>query len=124
MSWFINGEPVRNYVLYDVCNFTYSKKFLQAPSDFVNGPTIISTGRDGLEISILGLEFMVRAKHFKRGDMKLKCLATIATVYWKSNEESVEGDRPIRAPVREIVQAPSNSRADRVQGMPNKYKKN
>ncbi|XP_044742188.1 uncharacterized protein LOC123303108 [Chrysoperla carnea] len=95
LSWFINGEP--------------------APSDFVNGPTIISTGRDGLEISILGLEFMVRPKHFKRGDMKLKCLATIATVYWKSNEESVEGDRPIRAPVREIVQAPSNSRADRVQ---------
>uniref|UniRef100_A0A1B0CVS6 Uncharacterized protein n=2 Tax=Lutzomyia longipalpis TaxID=7200 RepID=A0A1B0CVS6_LUTLO len=45
------------------------------------------------------------------------CLATIATVYWRSNEESVEGDKPQKAPVlesRETVYA-SNSRADRVQ---------
>jgi len=29
--------------------------------------------------------------HFVNGDMKLKCTATISTVYWKSNEESVQG---------------------------------
>ncbi len=29
--------------------------------------------------------------HFKDGDLKLKCTATISTVYWKSNEESVQG---------------------------------
>lgn len=47
-----------------------------------------------------------------------QCLATIATVYWRSNEESVEGDRQQKAPVlesRETV-APSGTRADRVQG--------
>lgn len=47
-----------------------------------------------------------------------QCLATIASVYWRSNEESVEGDRPQKAPVlesRETAYA-SNSRADRVQG--------
>lgn len=82
------------------------------------GPYTIITGREGLETAILGLEFQVRQKHFKRGDMKLKCLATIATLYWKINEESVQGDKQVRAPVREIVQANSvNSRADRVQGM-------
>ena len=25
------------------------------------------------------------------GDLKLKCTATISTVYWRSNEESVQG---------------------------------
>ena len=50
----------------------------------------ITTGREGLETAILGLEFRVRSRHFKRGDLKLKCLATIATIYWRSNEESAE----------------------------------
>ena len=35
--------------------------------------------------------FQVRHKHFLHGDLKLKCTATISTVYWKSNEESVQG---------------------------------
>lgn len=77
------------------------------------------SGREGLETSILGLEFIARHKHFKRGNMKLKCLATIATVYLVSNEESVEGERPQKASVLESrgTAAPaSGSRADRVQG--------
>ena len=91
---------------------------MQADSSFLRGPQIIYTGREGLEITVLGLEFRVKPKNFLQGDMKLKCLATIATVYWRSNEESVEGDKPQRAPVlesRETV-TPSKSRADRVQG--------
>ncbi|XP_045479309.1 uncharacterized protein LOC123684186 [Harmonia axyridis] len=98
LNWFINGEP--------------------ANASFLRGPDIIVTGREGLETSILGLEFTVRHKHFKKGDMKLKCLATIATIYLKSNEESVEGERPQRASVLESrgTAAPINSRADRVQG--------
>lgn len=53
--------------------------------------------------------------------VELKCLATIASIYWKSNEESVEGDRPLRTPYsspiesRESIPA-SSSKADRVQG--------
>lgn len=53
------------------------------------------------------------ASHFRGGDMKLKCLATISPVYWNSNEESVEGEKPIRPPVLEVK---DTSRADRVQG--------
>nr|CAD7205680.1 unnamed protein product [Timema douglasi] len=98
LVWFINGQ--------------------QADSSFLRGPDILQNGREDLETSVLGLEFRVMPKHFKRGDMKLKCLATIATVYWRSNEESVEGDRPQRTPVLESRETvpPSQSRADRVQG--------
>ncbi|GAB0095394.1 Immunoglobulin-like domain [Sergentomyia squamirostris] len=98
LNWFINGH--------------------QAEHSFMRKYDNIVTGREGLETSILGLEFRVRVKHFRNGDMKLKCLATIEDVYWRTNEESVEGDKPQKAPVlesRETV-APSNSRADRVQG--------
>lgn len=110
----------------------------------------------GLETVTLGLEFRVRARHFKKGDMKLKvwiidgkwpqtfvklethficfalfssflfsftkCLATIASIYWKTNEESVEGDRPVRTPPysspieSRSVTPNSSSKADRVQG--------
>ena len=54
-----------------------------------------------LETSTLGLRFKVRDKHFKHGDLKLKCTAAIATIYWKSNEESVQGVRPQSALVSE-----------------------
>ncbi|XP_046387588.1 uncharacterized protein LOC124157128 [Ischnura elegans] len=81
LIWFINGD--------------------QANSSFLRGP-FSASDPEGLETSTLGLEFKVRPKHFRRGgDMKLKCLATIATVYWRSNEESVEGDRPHKAPALE-----------------------
>ncbi|XP_039482797.1 uncharacterized protein LOC120446081 isoform X1 [Drosophila santomea] len=98
LSWQVNGEPVELQKLrkYD---------------------TIVS-GRDGLETSVLGLQFRVEQKHFRKGNMKLKCIAELSTVYWRCNEESVEGDRPQKAPVlesRETVYA-SNSRADPVQG--------
>ena len=55
----------------------------------------------GLETSTIGLRFKVRDKHFKNGDLKLKCTAVIATIYWKSNEESVQGVRPQSALVSE-----------------------
>ncbi|XP_037039959.1 uncharacterized protein LOC119076970 isoform X2 [Bradysia coprophila] len=96
LNWFINGDP--------------------ADSSFLRNYNTVITGREGLETSILGLEFRVRGKHFRRGDMKLKCLATIATVYWRSNEESVEGDKQQKAPVLESRETvPPGSRADRVQ---------
>ncbi|XP_052851322.1 uncharacterized protein LOC128261586 isoform X1 [Drosophila gunungcola] len=98
LSWQVNGEPADLQKL---------RKY----------NTIVS-GRDGLETSVLGLQFRVEQKHFRNGDMKLKCIAELSTLYWRSNEESVEGDRPQKAPAlesRETAYA-SNSRADPVQG--------
>ncbi|XP_049826007.1 uncharacterized protein LOC109600338 isoform X2 [Aethina tumida] len=97
LNWMINGEP--------------------ADPKFLRGPETITTGREGLETTILGLEFAAKHKHFKKGNMKLKCLATISSLYLVSNEESAEGERPQKASVLESrgTVAPSGSRADRVQ---------
>ncbi|XP_068144575.1 uncharacterized protein beat-IIIc [Drosophila tropicalis] len=97
LSWFVNGDAAE-------------------PQKLRKYDTIVS-GREGLETSVLGLQFRVEQHHFRNGDMKLKCVASLSTFYWRSNEESVEGDRPQKAPVlesRETVYA-SNSRADPVQ---------
>ncbi|XP_075225712.1 kin of IRRE-like protein 3 [Lycorma delicatula] len=95
LTWFINGDQVN--------------------SSFLRGPYKVASEEEGLERAILGLEFQVEQRHFKNGDLKLKCLATIATIYWNSNEESVEGEKPQRAPVLEVKDTGHNSRADRVQ---------
>ncbi|GFY44992.1 uncharacterized protein TNIN_62901 [Trichonephila inaurata madagascariensis] len=44
---------------------------------------------DSLETSSLSLKFMVNEFHFRGGNMKLKCTATISRVYTMSNEELV-----------------------------------
>jgi hypothetical protein len=63
------------------------------------------------------MEFKVKSRHFRKGDMKLKCLAMIASVYWRSNEESVEGEKPREAVMESRGTAPpSKSRAERVEG--------
>eukprot|EP00096_Caligus_rogercresseyi_P002471 TRINITY_DN14604_c0_g1_i1.p1 TRINITY_DN14604_c0_g1~~TRINITY_DN14604_c0_g1_i1.p1 ORF type:complete len:311 (+),score=72.94 TRINITY_DN14604_c0_g1_i1:859-1791(+) len=80
LKWYINGEQADP-------SFTHHFK--------------VSKDVDGLETSTLGLRFKVREKHFHQGDLKLKCTATIATIYWKSNEESVQGVRPQSALVSE-----------------------
>lgn len=53
--------------------------------------------------------------------LTLQCVAALSSFYWRSNEESVEGDRPQKAPVLESRESDSafasNSRADPVQGM-------
>ncbi len=89
-------------------------------SSFLRGPYKKYIGREGLETTILGLTFKVQPQHFKGDDMKLKCLATISSIYWKSNEESVEGEKQSKPPVLEIKRTDKTdddkSRADRVQG--------
>ncbi|GIY87014.1 uncharacterized protein CDAR_231391 [Caerostris darwini] len=46
---------------------------------------------DSLETSSLSLKFTVSEFHFRGGNMKLKCTATISRVYIMSNEELVSG---------------------------------
>ncbi|XP_055297130.1 uncharacterized protein LOC129565858 isoform X2 [Sitodiplosis mosellana] len=103
LTWFINSEP--------------------ADPSLLKYYNIFITGREGLETTTLGLNFKVNRNSFRHGNMKLKCLASIATVYWKSNEESVEGDRLQRSQVirsRESTYAGS-SRADRVRAANNSF---
>ncbi|XP_045447714.1 uncharacterized protein LOC123656037 [Melitaea cinxia] len=92
LAWYVNGEP--------------------APPAVVRGPEHFRH-EDGLETTTLSLDFKVKPKHFKKGDLKLKCLATIATVYWRSNEESVQGER-LKGHSRSREALEGASRADRV----------
>ncbi|XP_017468975.1 PREDICTED: uncharacterized protein LOC108360977 [Rhagoletis zephyria] len=92
LNWLINGEPA-------------SRSYLR-PYD------TITFGREALEVSRLGLEFRVKSNHFIAGDLKLKCVAKISSLYWQSNEASVVSDLQNRAPAlesRETVFAKSRT---------------
>ncbi|XP_065567307.1 uncharacterized protein LOC136031546 isoform X2 [Artemia franciscana] len=70
LTWYINGDPVdRSYLR-------------QYPLEEVQ--------ETGLQSITLGLQFKVRQKHFKHGGLKIKCLATLAALYWRSDERNAE----------------------------------
>ena len=55
-------------------------------------PFPVSQDSRGGLTSVLGLNLRVKEKTFSpAGDIKIKCTATIHTIYWKSNEESLQG---------------------------------
>jgi len=71
LNWYINGQvaPKRLLVEYPV-----------------------TSSRLQLYTSTLGLRLKVEKNLFtKSGDLKIKCTATIDPIYWKSNEESIQG---------------------------------
>jgi len=71
LRWYINGEEA-------------------TPSTLIQYPVQEIAG--GLETSVLGLRLEVRDKIFSAsGDLKIKCTAAIDTIYWRSNEESIQG---------------------------------
>lgn len=71
LNWYINGEEA-------------------TPAMLINYP-VLETSRGRLT-SILGLRLVVKDKTFgESGDIKIKCTATIETIYWRSNEESIQG---------------------------------
>uniref|UniRef100_A0A2S2QIC5 Ig-like domain-containing protein n=1 Tax=Sipha flava TaxID=143950 RepID=A0A2S2QIC5_9HEMI len=86
LAWYINGEQVN--------------------SSYLRGPYTEYVGREGLMVTTLGLKFEAGMQHFRSAatghqqrnrhdrDMKLKCVATLGTVYWKSKEQSALAHRP------------------------------
>lgn len=79
---------------------------LQVNSSYLRGPYTEYVGREGLMVTTLGLKFEAGMQHFRSAaaghqqrnrhdrDMKLKCVATLGTVYWKSKEQSALAHRP------------------------------
>ncbi|KAL1462798.1 hypothetical protein WDU94_014605, partial [Cyamophila willieti] len=92
-------------------------QLVNASSAIIRGPWR-SSDQNGLEVTTLGLVFKVSRRHFRRGDLKVKCVATIASIYWKSNEESAEAERQQRQHPAEVKysDSASPSRADTVKG--------
>lgn len=68
LTWYINDYPVEltSLVEYD--------------------PQV---HHNGLVTSTLGLRFPLHAQHFQGGSLKVKCAATISTVFWQGDRESV-----------------------------------
>ncbi|XP_063893622.1 uncharacterized protein LOC110384456 [Helicoverpa armigera] len=56
-------------------------------------PTIHNVYEDGMETITLQLDFMLTELHFKQSGFKVKCLATLADLYWRSNEGSALFDK-------------------------------
>lgn len=48
---------------------------------------------DGQESTLLGLRFTVQPRHFQRGEMRLKCVATLFNVTNMRNEDMVISSR-------------------------------
>lgn len=106
----------------------------QANSSYLRGPFTEYVGREGLMVTTLGLKFEAGSQHFRlqhrnrhERDMKLKCVATLGTVYWKSKEQSALAHRPLRPATGSTVAAvddrgqaadeeDADSRADPVHG--------
>lgn len=103
-------------------------------TSYLRGPFTDYVGREGLMVTTLGLKFEVATQHFRLSptghhqqrsrhdrDMKLKCVATLGTVYWKSKEQSALAHRP-RQPVPAVDEGlavdeqDTDSRADPVHG--------
>ncbi|XP_022237894.1 uncharacterized protein LOC106478571 [Limulus polyphemus] len=70
LSWFINDK--------------------KANTGFVV-PYELQTYPNGLKASLLGLKFVVRGHHFHKGEMRLKCTATLTKVIHTSSEEVFVG---------------------------------
>ncbi|XP_022239918.1 uncharacterized protein LOC106458084 [Limulus polyphemus] len=70
LSWFINDN--------------------KASADFIV-PYDLQTYPYGLKASLLGLKFIVRGHHFHKGEMRLKCTATLSKVINTNNEEVIIG---------------------------------
>lgn len=71
LNWYINGQVAPHRLLKKYEDITSNK----------NSTT-----------SVLGLRLKVQKDLFsKSGDLKIKCTANIDPIYWKSNEESIQG---------------------------------
>lgn len=101
-----------NTIYFEIEKITYIiRQFFvaaQVNTSYLRGPYMEYVGREGLMVTTLGLKFEAGLQHFRSSgagshqhqrnrhdrDMKLKCVATLGTVYWKSKEQSALAHRP------------------------------
>ncbi|XP_043227103.1 uncharacterized protein LOC122384135 [Amphibalanus amphitrite] len=78
LAWYINNERA---------SFTHLKLWPPSIDD------------DDLQTVTVGLSFRVRPRHFRAGDLKLKCVSQLedplGPLYWRSRELSVAEGRPL-----------------------------
>jgi len=77
LSWFINDEPAHEI---------YVSRIYQPEPKYVNGKKE--------SVQSLELSFPVTATHFHNNKVRLKCLATIAGLYWKTADVTLTQEYP------------------------------
>ncbi|XP_069956553.1 uncharacterized protein [Cherax quadricarinatus] len=60
-----------------------------------------SHSEQGLVETRKGLQFVVSREHFRDGQMNLRCSAKISTLYYKTQQHSVDGHLSYSVPVME-----------------------
>ncbi|KAK8381731.1 hypothetical protein O3P69_015053 [Scylla paramamosain] len=70
------------------------------PEKYVT-PMDDSHSLDGMVEARRVLQFVVGPQHFVNGQMKLRCSASISTLYYKTQQHSVDGHHPYNVPVME-----------------------
>ncbi|XP_068213887.1 uncharacterized protein [Palaemon carinicauda] len=86
----------------------------QAPPEYLLSLPTISFP-DGLAQTKLQLKFLVTRSHFKHGEMTLRCSARISTLYYKTQQHSVDGQFNYNEPV---IESRDISALSSDQGMP------
>jgi len=82
LSWYINDEPATDIYV--------SRVFEPGPGFHNEGPHI----SDG-ELQRLDLTFPLTHSHFHNNVVRLKCLATIAGLYWKTADVTIKQEHPV-----------------------------
>lgn len=87
LSWYINDEPAHDiYVsrIFEPGPLPSSKGL--ATSSQLSGPGLLQS---------LQLNFPLTSSHFHKNVVRLKCLATIAGLYWKTADVSLTQEHPM-----------------------------
>ncbi|KAG7161538.1 hypothetical protein Hamer_G014092, partial [Homarus americanus] len=73
----------------------------QAPRQYVVFMNNSRSEQNGLMETRKGLKFVVSREHFHDGEMHLRCSAMIPTLYYKTQQHSVEDELTYNVPVME-----------------------
>lgn len=70
--------------------------FLQIGQKYLRGPFVVPSQDDEmLETVTLMLEYEIAAPLSQNSEINLRCIATIATIYWRSAEVNLELETPM-----------------------------
>ena len=72
----------------------------------------LDTNESQWQIAKITLQFLIKEGHFAHGKLKIRCSASIYTIYWQSSEVSAEEDRFSRYQVNLVPAATATRYGD------------
>ncbi|XP_022908669.1 junctional adhesion molecule 2A-like [Onthophagus taurus] len=77
-----------------ILHWYINEQQIVSPTALIHYPPV--QHKHGLVSSILGLRFILTARHFMGGSMKIKCVATLSPVLWRGDRESIVQSLPVK----------------------------